>query len=153
MTVAERFWEKADRSGDCWIWMASLDSGGYGHFWYGGRLVQAHRVSWILANGPIPSGKQLNHRCHDRRCVRPDHLYLGTQSENIHDTEGAARGRHPRGEANGRARLTAEQVRALRVAYRPGRKGNLSKLARIVGMTRGGLHHVVTGHVWKEVRA
>lgn len=151
LSVEERFWSKVDRSGDCWIWMASIDSRGYGHFWFNGRLARAHRVAWILTNGPFPEGKQSNHRCHNRRCVRPDHIYPGTASENVRDTEEAGRGNHPRGEANGLSRLTVEQVRALRVAYRPGRKGNLSKLARIVGMTRGGLHHVVTGRCWTEI--
>lgn len=94
-TVEERFWEKMDKSGGCWLWTASTSTSGYGHFRYQGKIREAHLVSYMLCVGPIPEGKQLDHTCHTndrtctggvgclhRRCVNPDHLEPVTSLEN-----------------------------------------------------------------------
>lgn len=65
----------------CWIWMGSLGTNGYGQF--GGK--RAHRIAYETANGPLPAGLYVCHRCDNPRCVRPEHLFLGTQRDNIHD--------------------------------------------------------------------
>lgn len=116
--LAERFWEKVDKSGDCWIWIASRDGCGYGTIGVRTHFVQrAHRVSWEMANGPIPDGMLILHRCDNPPRVRPDHLFIGTQYDNMRDA--SQKLRLPIGEANGRAKLTASQV--LEVARVPNR--------------------------------
>lgn len=90
-TLEERFWEKVDKSGDCWLWTASLCNG-YGELrMRSGRRLYAHRLSWELANGPILSDLEVDHRCHVRRCVRPDHLRLVTHKQNTENRSGAQR--------------------------------------------------------------
>jgi hypothetical protein len=87
-SLEERFWSKVDRSGECWMWVASLASTGYGQFYDKPRRrtpIGAHRVAWELANGPIPAGLQVLHRCDNPPCVRPDHLFIGTVSDNMRD--------------------------------------------------------------------
>lgn len=85
-----RFWGKVDKSGDCWIWTASRSKGGYGQFNAGaGRPTAAHRYSYELANGPIPSGFHVDHKCHTPSCVRPDHLQAVTVRENSENRRGA----------------------------------------------------------------
>lgn len=100
--VVARFWSYVDRSGDCWLWTRGLTSpSGYGRFKYWseteGRWLTrgVHRISWELANGPIPDALLVRHRCDNPPCVRPDHLTLGDHAENMHDA--VARGRHSGG--------------------------------------------------------
>lgn len=95
--LAERFWSKVDRSGECWLWTGARDHAGYGIFCLEGRphprWVGAHRVAWMLEHGEIPAAAVAMHTCDNPRCVRPDHLRLGSQSENLRDC--FAKGRHP----------------------------------------------------------
>lgn len=77
-----RFWQKVDTSGECWRWTAALSTDGYGTIGVDGRTVKAHRFSYELLKGPIPSGLQLDHLCRNRWCVNPDHLEPVTSREN-----------------------------------------------------------------------
>ena len=70
---------------DCVLWHLSLDGAGYGQKVVKGKLWKAHRLVWTEANGPIPQGRQINHRCDTPACVNLGHLYLGTQKDNVQD--------------------------------------------------------------------
>jgi hypothetical protein len=86
--VTERFWKNVRKSDACWEWTANRSTAGYGHIKKGGRQGEqlgAHRVSWELHNGPIPPGLFVCHHCDNPRCVRPDHLFLGTTTDNVRD--------------------------------------------------------------------
>jgi hypothetical protein len=87
-----RFWSKVLKGKSCWNWTASLTQDGYGRFQTGSRTQErAHRFSWILEHGQIPSGMQVLHKCDNPKCVRPDHLFLGTPKDNM--TDKAKKGR------------------------------------------------------------
>jgi hypothetical protein len=78
------FWERVDKSGECWEWTRSLTPAGYGHLRApGGKYVYAHRRAYELAVGPIPKGLVLDHLCRNTKCVRPDHLEPVTSAENV----------------------------------------------------------------------
>jgi len=88
LRLPQRFWDKIVKSTGCWIWEGSLDQDGYGRFMLDGRNRRAHVLTWEAEYGPVPDGKQLDHLCRVRRCVRPSHLEPVTRRENILRGEG-----------------------------------------------------------------
>jgi HNH endonuclease len=98
----------------CWIWSADLDRKGYGRLKIAGKWRSAHRLAWELTYGPIPKKLSVLHQCDRRNCLRPSHLRLGTQLDNLHDA--SRKGRIARGERHGHATLTREIVLAIRHA-------------------------------------
>lgn len=96
-TIQKRFWEKVKKTAECWLWIGVKMPTGYGRLNVGRKQDGwrlAHRISWTIANGEIPAGKCVLHRCDNPRCVNPNHLFLGTQRDNVSDmhTKGRASG-------------------------------------------------------------
>jgi hypothetical protein len=81
--IEERFMSYVTQGPDCWEWSGTMTSKGYGHFWAHGSPVMAHRFSYELLVGPIPSGLTLDHLCRNHSCVNPQHLEPVTRGENV----------------------------------------------------------------------
>lgn len=123
--LEERFFKKfeVDEISGCWVWTGALDRYGYGQVGdkpfmlkHGikGRILGAHRVSWILHHGAIPKGDGphgtcIMHRCDNRACVNPDHLMIGSQLLNLLDKESKGRGVSPAGSKHGQAKIKDEE--------------------------------------------
>ncbi len=151
--MSELFWAKVAKSEGCWLWTAAT-ARGYGYFSHGGRVRPAHRVSFELASGEsIPPGLFVCHRCDVPRCVRPDHLFLGTPKDNSADM--VAKGRYGpsrarRGEANYRAKLDSEVVRQARLLASLGISHRW--MASLFGVGRTTVTAAVNGANWKVVK-
>lgn len=151
-SVGARFWAKVERGDGCWLWQGAIVGHGYGQFVRNGR-EQAHRVAWELANRRrVPEGMYVLHRCDNPPCVRPSHLFLGSQSDNI--TDCVAKGRHgarrwperiPRGDRHGKAKLTEERVRDIRTASP---KVSARELAERYGVTPTHIRSIRRGEGW-----
>ncbi len=167
MQEVDRFWTKVAKGEGCWEWTAARSSG------YGvitrrdqnrGHSIYAHRLSWELHYGPIPTGLWVLHHCDNRGCVRPDHLWLGTVQDNLADMRAKGRGYVPeprrgtehhwfgadhRGERNGHARLTAADVITIRARLARGDKRTI--IASDYGIHRGTLMNIQNRRLWSHV--
>lgn len=135
-------------SSDCWYWIGSTDALGYGRFLAVGES-RAHRASYRLFKGDIPSGKFVMHKCDTRCCVNPDHLTIGTQADNVRDMvqKGRARTVPLLGERNPMAKLTAENVAEIRRRVAAGEKQK--SMCAIFGVSPMTVSRAVRGETWQ----
>lgn len=151
ISLSDRFWSKVDKLSEdgCWEWTGFLMNTGYGGFHsVHGELVLSHRQSWILTNGDIPEGMKVLHRCDNRKCVNPTHLFLGTDSDNVADM--VAKNRQARGETQGHAKLTTAQVLQIRHYYKCGNSQKV--IAQLFDVDKATIGEIVRREIWKHVR-
>lgn len=133
----------------CWEWLLSVNPDGYGHCSrtsYGS--LRAHRASAIM-HGMDVDGVNVNHKCHNRKCINPDHLYCGTQMENVRDCVNAGRFKSNKGEDNPRAILDWNKVREIRARY-PAGGVSCADLARQYGVGWSTMDRLLRNISWKE---
>lgn len=155
-TWEPRFWAKVNKTDGCWLWMAGKKLSGYGQLQMGTfrnpKQMSSHRLSWSLANGPIPPGMSVCHKCDVPSCVRPDHLFLGTQKQNLADM--VKKGRHarvaPKGEAHCHAKLTAANVLEARRLHKETGIG-CNRLGRMFGVNFRTMNLVLARKTWKHI--
>lgn len=152
MRIETRFWAKVRKAGteECWVWGAYRNARGYGKFGIGSVVYLAHRVSWRLANGPVPDGLCVCHHCDNPPCVNPAHLFLGSQSDNLQDMFRKSRARRALGERAPKAKLTESGVVRIRELRAGGR--TLREIARLYGITEGTVRAAVTGRTWRHIQ-
>ena len=148
--IAERFAAMVQKTEGCWLWTGSVSGGWYGQIQSGprgGRPLLAHRLSYELHVGPIPDGLYVLHRCDNGLCVNPDHLFLGTHDDNMHDRDTKNRVAH--GERHCNARLTEDQVKSIRRRSAAGDSDET--IAKEFGISTWNVRHIVKRETWKRV--
>jgi hypothetical protein len=145
LPLLERFELRVDKKETgCWDWRGYRNNYGYGAIVKKGKLVGTHRISWELYRGPIPENMCVCHKCDNRSCVNPDHLFLGTIRENNIDM--LNKGRNVRGERLHTSKLTPDDVIKIRSAQKTARQ-----LAIQFGVTKSAIDKIRTRVTWKHL--
>ncbi len=158
-TTRRRFYShlKKEKSG-CWVWRSTIVWNGYGRMWYCGQGIRAHRMSWMLHRGPIPKGLWVLHKCDNPPCVNPDHLFVGTRSDNMRDAKRKGRAFHPstdrpeclpRGETSHFSKLKEKQVlQILNLLYAGVR---VCEIVDLTGIKNQTISNIKNNHTWKHI--
>lgn len=142
--MREKFDQQVCKTDGCWLWTGLKDKDGYGLFPFGRVQHRANRVALELDGRPVPAGQYACHDCDTPACVRPDHLYPGTPTQNMKDAR--ERGRTKRGERQHMAKLTDDAVREIRAS-----ELSAPALAAQFKVSRAAIHFVLKGKTWRHV--
>lgn len=137
-----------EKSAECWVWKGATFPSGYGMFWTGHRKEGTHRYAYELWRGPIPKGMLVCHKCDNKPCCNPDHLFLGTHADNMHDAQRKGLfipGDHS-GERNGGHKLTAGQVLEIRRSDAPTRL-----ISEQYGIGYAAIQNIRAGRTWRNI--
>lgn len=148
-TISQRFWEKVDRTGECWLWTRCCFRQGYGLFRIHNNNYLAHRVAWELVNGEIPTGLDVLHSCDNPPCVNPNHLHIGTHSQNMLESVARCRWIPCNGSKNGAAKLNDSDVMKIRELSLAGYSQN--QLGRMFGVNGSNINFIVNRHTWRHI--
>lgn len=155
-TPESRFWVRVNKNGplhpnlgtQCWLWDGYIfPTTGYGGFKIGNKLILIHRYSWTLHNGPILATICVLHHCDNKLCVNPNHLFLGTKTDNNADRD--KKDRQAKGENNGTARLTDNQIQDIREKHKMGLSYRTLALEYNIDYTQIG--RIVTRKQWRHI--
>ena len=151
LTPEQRFWPKVNKTDTCWLWTGYTMPFGHGQIRGKDKAVLAHRLSWELHNGPIPEGMEVCHNCpsgDNPRCVNPDHLFLGTQIDNMLDA--VKKKRHAFGERQGQAKLKESNIKEIVEMHDSGM--TKTAISRHFNVSRACVSGVLKNTRWKHVQ-
>ena len=146
-----RFWRYVNKTDGCWVWIGGRRNGRYGDFAVGhpNKHMLAHRFSWTLHNGPVPTGLHVLHKCDNPPCVNPDHLFLGTAADNARDKVSKGRQSRVQGERHHNAKLCVSKVQDIRRECATGTTQR--EAAKKYGVSQRLVYMVVHKQIWSHV--
>jgi len=145
-----KYYSKINENG-CWEWQRAKIHNGYGRVYvkHKNKDELTHRASWEAFVGEIKEGMQINHKCHNRACINPDHLYLGTQKENVRDMLLAGRGNVPKGSDCINSKLTEDKVKLIKKMLNEGKRS--CDIAIQFNISRSTIWNIKYGKTWKHI--
>lgn len=133
----------------CWEWTRGKSVDGYGRVLYYGKNITTHRLVWLLKYGVHPGPMHVLHSCDNPPCINPDHLKLGTHSENMEDMTRRGHRVHLPGDKNPAARLSASEVELIKDLLEQGMRG--TNIAKLFNVHKTTISHIKVGRNWSSV--
>ena len=150
LPLKERLLSKAVPDGDCLMWIGATHPRGYGQIRVNGKFQKAYRVSYEIHHGAIPAGLVVMHSCDRPGCIKPEHLSVGTQADNVRDMFNKGRANKATGANNAKTKLTAAQVAEARALYIPKKYGHgAAVLGKKFGVSKMAMQEVLAGRTHK----
>ncbi len=153
--IRKRFESKIEKNPvtGCWIWKGCGSHQSYGKFRIGGRkgrMWYAHRAAWLIYHKEDPAERSVCHSCDVKHCVNPEHLFLGSQKDNMRDASAKGLLKQPQGQDSVNAKLTNRQVREMRKKHKD-KEIPLRLLAKEYEISKSQAWNIISGSQWKEV--
>lgn len=139
--IEQRFWDKVEKTNTCWLWIGYKMKSGHGQFQTLEKVDYAYRYSWLLHYGDIPKGMYVCHKCDNGSCVNPEHLFLGTQKDNVHDMQ--------RKNRSAKYKLSFEIAEEIRKKYIP-RKYTLKMLSNEYNVSMMNITRILNNVIWNR---
>ena len=146
MINEQRFWRKVNKSDGCWNWIGAYSNQGYGRISVHGKQMQAHRAAWIIAHGQIPPGMCICHHCDNRKCVRADHLFLGTPADNTLDMVRKNRQSAPSGARHHLSKISIKMAKIAKHMICNG--ATQTATAKALGVSQMTIWSIIAGRHW-----
>jgi hypothetical protein len=144
----DEFWKRVDKTDGCWTWTGNGTGDGYGRMFLAkGNVIRSNRASWIIHFGEIPEGMCVCHHCDNKICVRPDHLFLGTDLDNKRDM--FIKKKHAHTTRHGSAKLGAVEVVSIKRLYSKGWKS--PAIAERFSVDKSTILRVLRGESWRNL--
>jgi hypothetical protein len=164
--IKNRFWSKVNitQDGQCWNWNASINRSGYGQFWLDDKMRLAHRIAFAIYNNDLSiiyntknyhkcnnTFKCILHKCDNKKCCNPNHLFIGTNADNIKDKINKNRQQHMRGSSNGYSKLKENDILEIRKNYIPRKNGGMIFLAKKYNVSTTNICDIIKRKTWKHI--
>ncbi len=149
-----RFWDKVDLRANielCWVWMGSKTSQGYGHFKFNGKTEKAQRVSYHISSKTKLGNLQVLHKCDNPSCCNPNHLFLGTNADNVKDKMKKGRHRYAIGSNSYLSKIKEADVLEIRRLYKEEHKGS-TEISKLYSIKVAAVSHIIHNRTWKHLK-